>query len=195
MRKFFSFLLIAGGLACLLYGGWQLILSNTQQKQALAEAKEALQNNEDKQTKGAQGAPEIPTDIQEGDVIGILHIPRLERELPIIAGTDEDELARGVGHYSGTALPGQNDQILLSGHRDSVFRQMGELEHGDELIVEMDYGTYTYRIADTEIVDADDRTVIRSTAPDELLTLSTCYPFTYVGSAPDRYIIYAEPVY
>ncbi|MBO1912069.1 class D sortase, partial [Microvirga sp. 3-52] len=120
-------------------------------------------------------------DLIEGDSIGILYIPRLDREIPIIEGTHEDELAKGVGHFSSTALPGQNDQILLSGHRDTVFRQFGELEHGDEIHVKMKNGTFVYTIFDTDIVDADDRTVIRSTAPDEILTLSTCYPFSYIG--------------
>jgi sortase A len=132
------------------------------------------------------------SDLKKGDSIGILYIPRLDREIPIIEGTHEDELAKGVGHFSSTALPGQNDQILLSGHRDTVFRQFGELEHGDEIHVKMKNGTFVYTIYETDIVDANDRTVIRSTAPDEILTLSTCYPFSFVGSAPDRYIIYAK---
>ena len=102
--------------------------------------------------------------------------------------------SRGVGHYKTTKLPGQDDQILLSGHRDSVFRGFGDLEIGDQFIVEMPYGTFVYEFYESEIVPADDTTVIRSTAPDEVLTLSTCYPFNFIGSAPDRYIIYAKPV-
>lgn len=189
MRKALSFLLIVAGVGCLLYGGWQLFLTNAQQKQALEKARELVSGTGEAQEKNASSLDEPP---QEGDVIGVLNIPRLEKELPIVHGTDEDDLARGVGHYATTALPNENDQILLSGHRDTVFRRMGELELGDELVVEMSYGTFTYKISDTDIVDADDTSVIRTTAPDEILTLSTCYPFTYVGSAPDRYIIYAE---
>ena len=83
--------------------------------------------------------------------------------------------------------------MVLSGHRDTVFQDLGDLEIGDELIVHMSYGTFTYIIQETEIVDADDRTVIRPTAPDEVLTVTTCYPFGYIGPAPDRYIIYATP--
>ncbi|MBM7599152.1 LPXTG-site transpeptidase (sortase) family protein [Virgibacillus halotolerans] len=132
------------------------------------------------------------SEMKEGDTIGLLYIPRLDREIPIISGTDEDELAKGVGHYSSTALPGQKDQILLSGHRDTVFRQFGELENGDEIQVKMESETFVYEIYDTEIVDADDRSIIQPTAPDEVLTLSTCYPFSYIGNAPDRYIVYAK---
>lgn len=189
MRKFLSLLFIAAGVACLLYGGSQLFLTNAQQKQALEKARELISSTGEAKGQDSNSPIDQP---QEGDVIGVLDIPRLKQELPIVHGTDEDDLAKGVGHYATTALPDQNDQILLSGHRDTVFRRMGELEIGDELVVEMGYGTFTYKIYETDIVDADDTTVIRSTAPDEILTLSTCYPFTYVGSAPDRYIIYAE---
>ena len=133
----------------------------------------------------------LPT---KGETVGVLNIPKLESEIAIIEGTHEDELAQGVGHYNGTAYPMQNDQIVLSGHRDTVFQRMGELEIGDIMVVQLPYGDFSYEIVDTKIVDADDRTIIVPTAPDEVLTVTTCYPFTYVGSAPDRYIITALPV-
>lgn len=129
----------------------------------------------------------------EGDVIGSLHIPKLEKKLPIIEGTDEEMLEKGVGHYSATAFPGEQEQILLSGHRDTVFQRFNELEMGDRFLVEMPYGIFEYEIRKTEIVDADNTTVIRPRG-EEVLTVSTCYPFGYIGSAPDRYIIYAYPL-
>lgn len=185
MKKGISALFIIAGLCCIIYGALQIISSKFAQNEALKEAKEIVAEKEDK----------IPENYnpKTDEVVGILKIPKIESELPIVEGTDEDELEKGVGHYKGTAFPGGKDQIVLSGHRDTVFRKLGELEIGDELIVEMSYGDFTYVIQDTEIVDADDRTVIRSTAPDEVLTLTTCYPFTYIGNAPDRYIIYATP--
>jgi sortase A len=194
MRKIISIILIITGASICLYAAWQFGASYFQQDKMLKEAK-ALVSDEiisREDLKSENTVPTVYSDLKKGDSIGILYIPRLDREIPIIEGTHEDELAKGVGHFSTTALPGQNDQILLSGHRDTVFRQFGELEHGDEIHVKMKSGTYVYTIFDTEIVDADDRTVIRSTAPDEILTLSTCYPFSYIGSAPDRYIIYAK---
>src|SRR5690606_7176366 len=104
----------------------------------------------------------------------------------------EDELQRGVGHYPGTAYPGQESQIVLSGHRDTVFRQFGELEIGDSFIVEMPYGSFEYTIQDSEIVPEDDLTVINPEEyQEEMLTVTTCYPFHYIGNAPDRYILYA----
>ncbi|MDT8863089.1 class D sortase [Alkalihalobacillus sp. MEB130] len=186
--KVLARIIILLGLGFLAFGGFELYQTYTKQNESMAEAQKIL----------AESKEEVMTaddmDFIDGDVIGALYIPRLEKEIPIISGTDEDELSRGVGHYTTTVLPGQNDQILLSGHRDTVFRDFGKLENGDEFIVKMPYGEFTYEMYESEIVDADDRTVIRSTAPDEILTLSTCYPFNFVGAAPDRYIIYAKPV-
>ncbi|GAF64567.1 class D sortase [Alkalihalobacillus trypoxylicola] len=187
--KYVAYLIMIVGLVFLAYGGYEIFQSSQKQKQSLAEANQVLAMDGDHTVEGPDSM-----DISDGDVIGLLKIPKLEKDLPIISGTEEEELDRGVGHYKTTVLPGQGDQVLLSGHRDSVFRGFGELENGDQFIVEMPYGTFTYEMYDSEIVPEDDTTVIRSTAPDEILTLSTCYPFNFIGPAPDRYIIYAKPV-
>ncbi|ARK29075.1 class D sortase [Halalkalibacter krulwichiae] len=187
--KLIARIIILVGIGFLAYGGYELYQSSSKQNQSMAEAKQMLE----KAQPGQMSADDMV--IKDGDVIGTLYIPRLEKEIPIISGTDEEELSRGVGHYTSTVLPGQSDQILLSGHRDTVFRNFGQLENGDEFIVHMPYGSFTYEMFESKVVDANDRTVIRSTAPNEILTLSTCYPFHLVGAAPDRYIIYAKPVY
>jgi sortase A len=164
-------------------------------KDSLAQAQERVQNEVNKVSESVlQTEQPIGISFDKGEAIGILKIPRLKAELPIIEGTDEDELEKGVGHYSTTVFPGQPDQILLSGHRDTVFRSLGELEIGDIFEVSMPYGKFTYEITDSKIVDADDTTVIQSTAPKEILTVSTCYPFSYVGNAPSRYILNAKRI-
>ncbi|WP_260866957.1 class D sortase [Paenibacillus sp. Y412MC10] len=132
-------------------------------------------------------------DPKENDVIGLLEIPKIDAKLPIIEGTDEEMLDKGVGHYSPSVLPTDGEQILLSGHRDTVFRKFADLEIGDHFIVNMPYGTFEYEMKSSKIVDKDDTSVIRSMGK-EVLVLSTCYPFHYVGPAPDRYVIYAYPV-
>src|SRR5690625_1433018 len=119
MRKF-SFLLIIIGISIISYSVFQIIQSNMKQKESLAEAKELIQ---------IDSSQEINTPLEEifspkkGDTVGILEISKIEAELPIIEGTDEEELDIGVGHYKDTVYPTQNDQILLSGHRDTVFRR------------------------------------------------------------------------
>jgi sortase A len=129
----------------------------------------------------------------EGAYIGSLSIPVLNQKLPIIQGTGADELKKGVGHFTQSVLPGEEDNCVLSGHRDTVFSKLGKLKIGDQLIVQTSAGTFTYEIKRIRIVDKDDKTVIVP-ADHAALTLTTCYPFYFVGSAPDRYILIADLV-
>ena len=192
MLKFFSRLFIIAGVSLLAFGGYQLWSSSQKEEERLNEAHAMLST--DNQASGEIKKENVEDIVYEnGETIGLLYIPKLDREIPIVEGTDEEELAQGVGHYHDTGLPGQNRQILLSGHRDTVFRDFGELEHGDKFHVKMEYGTYIYEIRDHEIVEADNTTVIDPSRKDEYLTVSTCYPFSMVGSAPDRYVLYAYP--
>ncbi len=121
--------------------------------------------------------------------IGVLIIPKLHAILPIIEGTNPDELSKGVGHFAQSVLPGEADNSVLSGHRDTVFRNVGKLKIGDVFVVKTSAGTFTYKIVKTWIVDADDRTVIVSHKGKHILTVTTCYPFNWIGSAPKRYIM------
>ena len=125
-----------------------------------------------------------------GETFGELIIPKISASLPIVEGTDEDELERGVGHYANSVLPGEKDNSVLSGHRDTVFRRLGEVGVGDKLVVKTTAGKFTYKVRQVRIVDADDRTVIVP-KPRATLTVTTCYPFAYIGDAPDRYILVA----
>jgi sortase A len=128
---------------------------------------------------------------EKGDTIGSLTIPALKQILPIIHGADEDELKKGVGHFAQSVLPGEANNSVLSGHRDTVFRQLGKLQIGDQLIAKTSAGTFTYVIKLMRIVHKDDKSVIVPT-DHAVLTVTTCYPFYFVGDAPDRYIITAD---
>jgi sortase A len=127
----------------------------------------------------------------EGDNIGSLTIPALTQKLPIFQGTGVKELQEGVGHFSQSVLPGEEDNCVLSGHRETVFRQLGNLKIGDQLIVQTSAGTFTYEVTGTRIVKADDKTVIVP-ANHAILTLTTCYPFNTPGYFPDRYVVSAS---
>lgn len=175
----------------LAYGGFELYSSSAKEGKRLEEVSAKI--SDEVVTEVSDVSLYNYDSIKEGDTVGVFYIPRLDREIPIIEGTDEEELAQGVGHYAGTGYPGENKQILLSGHRDTVFRQFGELEDGDKLHVKMEHGTFIYEIRDHTIVAADDTTVIDPSRTDEVLTVSTCYPFSFIGSAPDRYVIFAYP--
>lgn len=184
MLKWLTGILIAAGLILISFSLYQIFDGKRQVGAALNEAKTHISLEK---TEYQRQTPE--TSHASGDVVGLLKISKLNMELPILEGTEEPQLAKGVGHYIGTKFPGQDGQVLLSGHRDTVFREVGELVVGDEITVEMPYGEYTYVVNDTYIVDADDRTVIDPTISEEVLTVTTCYPFRYVGNAPQRYII------
>jgi len=134
--------------------------------------------------------PIYPSD---GVNIGSLTIPTLKLKLPIIQGTGVEELKKGVGHFAQSVLPGEEDNCVLSGHRETVFRQLGNMEIGDLLIVETSAGTFTYEVNGTRIVDKDDKSVIVPT-DQAVLTMTTCYPFDTPGYFPDRYIVSAALV-
>lgn len=192
MLRLLSWLLIVAGILTLSFAGYQLWESSHKEKERLSEA-QAMLLDDNRSLKEIPKEKIIDIEYEKGETIGLLSIPKLDREIPIVEGTDEDELSQGVGHYHDTGLPGQNRQILLSGHRDTVFRNFDQLEDGDEFHVKMEYGTYIYKIRDHEIVAADNTTVIDLSRKDEYLTVSTCYPFHMLGSAPDRYVLYAYP--
>src|SRR5699024_11326865 len=97
---------------------------------------------------------------------------------------------------SRTDITSKKKQILLSCHLYTFFRNFGDLKDGDEFHIQMEHGTFVYAIRDSEtvIVPANDTTVIDPSREDEVLTVSTCYPFSYIGDAPDRYILHSYPV-
>lgn len=130
---------------------------------------------------------------KEGDKVGTLSIPALKQTLPIIEGTGDDDLKKGVGHFTKSVLPGETDNCVLSGHRDTVFSRLGKLKKGDRFVTETAAGTFTYVIKRIRIVHKNDRTVIVPT-DHAVLTVSTCYPFNFIGAAPDRYVLVADLV-
>jgi sortase A len=126
-----------------------------------------------------------------GEKIGVLTIPKLNRSLPIFEGTNSEILKQGVGHFKHSALPGEKNNSVLSGHRDTVFRGLGNVGINDELIVTTNKGKYLYKVRKVRIVDQTDRTVLVP-KPKSTLTLTTCYPFGFIGNAPKRYILVAD---
>jgi sortase A len=195
IKSWLSTLLIIAGIVILAIGIWQITNVNMRTNETLSKAKDMLAQKKEipQKNKDQQVHPENKP-AQMGDTIGILGIPRIKAELAIVEGTDPDDLAKGVGHYKGSSMPSQNGQIVLSGHRDTVFRHLGELKMGDQLIVNVPNGSFSYKITHTKIVDSKDTSIITLQKDHEELILTTCYPFRYIGNAPKRYIIYADPV-
>lgn len=128
---------------------------------------------------------------QLGEQFATLSIPAVELERPIIHGDGPAELRRGVGHFSGSTLPGESGNVILDGHRDTMLFPLKDIEVNDEIFIETAYGTYKYRVNEIEIVPADAHGVL-TTTDYEKLTLYTCYPFYYIGNSPERFIVTAE---
>jgi sortase A len=122
--------------------------------------------------------------------LAVLRIPKIGLEVPVLEGTDDFTLNRAVGHIAGTPRPGEGGNVGIAGHRDGFFRGLKNMAPGDELELETRVDVLRYRIADTRIVRPQDVGVLGATA-QSTLTLVTCYPFYYVGSAPKRYVIRA----
>ena len=131
----------------------------------------------------------------------VLRVPKVGIEVPLLEGTSDLAMNRGVGHVAGTALPGQPGNLAISGHRDGFFRPLKDVVLGD--LIEVDRparpgeistsGQHTdrYVVRNIRIVSPSDTSVLHRTA-DSTLTLITCYPFYYIGPAPGRYIVQAS---
>ena len=124
-------------------------------------------------------------------IIGELEIPRLKLAAPVKTGGDEDVLDFSVGYLPETPLPWRPGNSVLAAHRDRLFRPLEHIRKGDDITLSTTHGDINYRVIDTLIVEPKDVWVLRP-IPGVHLTLITCYPFTYVGSAPHRFIVQAE---
>jgi sortase A len=122
--------------------------------------------------------------------LAVLRIPKIRLEVPILRGTDDFTLNRAVGHIDDTALPGTDGNSGLAGHRDGFFRGLKDIGPEDVIELETLRGTEVYRVERTWVVDPEDVSVLDPTTARSL-TLVTCYPFYYVGPAPQRYIVRA----
>ena len=154
---------------------------------------QAMENRE-LDTILAVGPPAMPlltpAPVAPGSAIGRIEIPRLGVSTVIRAGVDARTLRLAVGHIPGTALPGGGGNIGLAGHRDTFFRKLRDIRTFDEIRIVTPAGTFSYEVERTRIVKPEDTWVLDDTSIPAV-TLVTCYPFTYVGSAPDRFIVRA----
>lgn len=127
----------------------------------------------------------------DGAPIALLNIPRLDLEVPVFAGTDQRTLNRGAGIVDGTALPDGVGNTVISAHRDSFFRPLEDIEVGDVIELRVLEGVQQFQVGEIFITDPLDVSVLEP-ADGRILTLITCYPFHYVGFAPDRLIVRAH---
>jgi sortase A len=131
--------------------------------------------------------------LSEGALIGRIEVPRLGLSTMVLEGDSEEVLHKAVGHIPGTALPGGSGNVAIAGHRDTFFRALRDIRRNDSITLETTAGTYNYRVRSVQIVEPY---VTQVLAPSDRpsLTLITCYPFYFVGSAPERYIVNAQQI-
>ena len=128
------------------------------------------------------------------DLLGRLVIPRLGLSAFVLAGEDESTLERAVGFLPGTARPGKGGNTGLAAHRDTFFKPLEQIQVDDRIRLEVPPHTYEYRVESFRVVDPSEVSVLDSTGTEEL-TLVTCYPFRYVGPAPNRFIVKATRIH
>ena len=126
-----------------------------------------------------------------GTPLAVLSIPKIHLEVPVFEGTDDVTLDRGVGRITGTARPGQAGNLGIAGHRDGFFRGLKDVTTGDEIKLALPEGEATYVIDQITVVTPQDVSVLQP-RPISSITLVTCFPFYFVGSAPERYIVSAS---
>jgi len=129
----------------------------------------------------------------QGAIVGRLEIPRLGMSMIVFEGTDDDVLALGAGHWSASPLPGGKGNVVMAGHRDTFFRGLRSIQDHDVISITTLEGTERYEVESTRIVNPTETGVLAPTSK-EALTLITCYPFVYLGHAPQRFIVRANRI-
>ena len=127
---------------------------------------------------------------EAGDVLALLSIPSLDLEVPLYDGASELHLNLGIARIEGTANPGDDGNLGIAGHRDGYFRVLQDIKFGDELILTTMDGVMTYTVDELKIVDPSAVEVLNDRGRASI-TLVTCYPFYFVGHAPERFIVHA----
>ena len=174
-------LLVAIGVALLVWAGGSMVYAQIYQHYENARF-------EDQSIANSQE----PSELQEGDLIGKLEIPEVGISVIVLQGTKESTLSVAAGHIPGTALPGHNGNTAIAAHRDTFFRKLRGIHTGDSIQFSTSQGTSWYSVTTMEVVEPSNMKVLQSRGYSEL-TLITCYPFYFIGGAPQRFIVHALP--
>jgi sortase A len=176
----FEWLLLGFGLGCVGVYAYTTVEARRFQSEQTAAFERAAQ---------AQVAPAA---IRPGGLVGMLDVPRLQLSTPVIEGDDMRTLERAVGHLPDTPMPWAGGNSAIAGHRDGLFRPLKDVKIGDEIRFRTTRDELRYRVTKTSIVMPDDLSVLEPQSDPGTLTLITCYPFYYVGTAPKRFVVHAQ---
>ena len=176
-----EWLLVGFGVGCLGVYAYETVEARRFQAERAEEFAQAVQ-------------VKAPVTVRAGGLLGMLDVPRLKLTVPVIEGDDDDTLKRAAGHLPDTALPWEQGNAAIAGHRDGLFRPLKDIRVGDEIRFRSSRDEFRYRVTGTSIVKPDDLSVLEPGGSSSL-TLITCYPFYYVGNAPNRFIVRAERIH
>ena len=173
------------GLAALIWCGVALFRTHLYQEQSTAALEREILS------RPANRAATSP--LKQGTLLGSVSVPRVGVSSVILEGSDDHTLALSVGHIPGTAVPGGPGNVALAGHRDTFFRGLRNIRRRDDILLTTVSGNQVYEVESTRVVSPDEVSVLKDIGRP-MLTLVTCYPFYYVGSAPKRFIVQAHLV-
>jgi sortase A len=157
----------------------------------------ALQASRTAPAMNSQATPSSPVlgpQYREGDLLGRIEIPRLGLSSIVKEGVSQATLSHAVGHVPSTEPAGAVGNFAIAAHRDTLFRALKDIKTGDSVMFRSSEAEYNYQVVSTKIVKPSDVSVLQPQGSEKLLTMITCYPFYYVGSAPKRFIVTARLV-
>lgn len=143
-----------------------------------------------RQQQEHQNHPQQATAVEE-DGLTRISVPKIDLDSVVVEGTSEKALLLGPGHMTDTPVPGEAGNVVITGHRDTFFRHIHELQKGDTVVVQRDGKTFRYEVTGKKIVDPNDVSVLQPTK-DSRMTLITCYPTFYIGPAPKRLVVFSK---
>jgi len=179
------YLFLTSGIAGLAYAGYIFVdAHNYQARERDAFAESRVENVNQSEERHL---------VIDGEVMGEMEVARLGLKAIVVQGDSPTILQHAVGHLPGTALPGGSGNVALAGHRDTFFRTLRNIRLGDAITFKTLDGEFRYQVESTTVVPPSDVSVLRPSG-GRTLTLITCFPFYYVGAAPDRFIVRAREI-
>ena len=185
MLRGIRYFLFTTGMVALGYVGLALLDASLYQ----ASAKRSLESQIQMEPERTVTQPNRAANM--GDVLGRMDIPRLGLSIAVLQGTNSRTLRLGAGHIKGTSFPGEAGNSAIAGHRDTFFRELKDIRSNDEIQLQTTIGLFHYRVDWIKIVSPDDISVL-APSTESVLTLVTCYPFYFVGPAPNRFVVRAH---
>jgi len=184
LRQRLPLLMTIFGVVLLAYVGWEYGSMYFEQRRLAREFEQQQQQQQ-------QSSASAPVPVRAEDTLTRLSVPKIDLESVVVEGTNHRALLLGPGHLTDTPAPGESGNSVISGHRDTFFRHLNDLQMGDEVLVQRGGKTFRYQVTGKRVVEPTDLSVIAPTKDPEM-TLITCYPTYYIGPAPKRLVVFSK---